>query len=228
MANGRSRGLKVVGDGARQELAAGAFSVWLREIRGAQVGGGTARVPCGECTACCRSSYFVHIGLEETETLARIPKELQFRAPGLPAGNVVLGYDDNGCCPMFIDGRCSIYEHRPQACRTYDCRVFPATGIEADEEDKILVARQAKRWKFAHPTKRDRREQEAVRAAARFLREHEDSFEGGLPRSSTQLANLAIKACQVFLGDEGASGPDGPARTNRQIAEAIMEAGANK
>ena len=87
-----------------------------------------SEVPCDGCTACCTSSQFVHIGPDETDTLARIPRRLLFPAPRLPAGHVLMGYDENGHCPMLVDGACSIYEHRPRTCRTYDCRVFPAAG----------------------------------------------------------------------------------------------------
>ncbi len=63
---------------------------------------------------------FVHIKPDETQTLRRIPRALLFPAPGLPKGHRVMGYDDRGYCPMLVDDKCSIYEDRPQACRTYD------------------------------------------------------------------------------------------------------------
>ena len=33
-------------------------------------------VPCGNCTACCTASQFIHIGPDETDTLAHIPASL--------------------------------------------------------------------------------------------------------------------------------------------------------
>ena len=110
--------------------AAGDFSAWLDEMLGALRGERAADVPCAGCTACCTSSQFVHIEPDETDTLAHIPPELLFPAPLAPRGHVVLGYDERGHCPMLVDDQCSIYEHRPRTCRTYDCRVFPAAGIE--------------------------------------------------------------------------------------------------
>ena len=53
---------------------------------------------------------------------------------------------------MLIDNRCSIYEHRPQTCRTYDCRIFAATGVRLDDDEKELIARQTRRWRFSFPT----------------------------------------------------------------------------
>jgi Fe-S-cluster containining protein len=138
-------------------------------------------VPCGTCTACCTSSQFVHIGPDEIDTLAHIPAELLFPAPGLPTGNLLLGYDENGHCPMLIDGKCSIYEHRPRTCRTYDCRIFPATGVEPD---KPTIAKQARRWRFDFPGEVDRAERDAVHAAAAYVKDH---------RNATEHAVLAIK-----------------------------------
>jgi len=181
-------------------LAAGAFGTWLEELEGALAGERTAEVPCGTCTACCTSSQFVHIGPEETAALARIPRGLLFRAPGLPAGHVLLGYDQHGRCPMFVDDRCSIYEDRPRACRTYDCRVFAATGVEPDPEQAAVAAR-VKRWRFDHPTGEDRARHDAVRAAAAFLEDHPKATPSGVrPPTRTQLAVAAVAAHRAFLG----------------------------
>lgn len=193
-------------------IAAGAFSPWLREVQVAIRDRGEARVPCGTCTACCTSSQFVHIGPDETATLSRIPRALRFPAPGLPRGHVLLGYDERGHCPMLVDGACSIYDHRPRTCRTYDCRVFPAAGVEVDDDAKRAIADRARRWRFEHPTARDRVEHEAVRAAARFLRDDPTlRAEGLVPRVSTQLAVLAIEVHEAFLpadADGETPGPD--------------------
>jgi Fe-S-cluster containining protein len=144
-------------------LDAGDFSSWLAGMRAALRGERAADVPCGECTACCTSSQFVHIAPDETDTLAHIPADLLFPAPRMPRGHVVLGYDERGHCPMLVDNRCSIYDHRPRTCRTYDCRIFPAAGIGPD---KPLIARQAARWRFTFPADADRADHQAVQAAA--------------------------------------------------------------
>jgi Fe-S-cluster containining protein len=186
--------------GEDRDLAAGEFSAWMVEIQAAIRGDGGTTVPCGGCTACCTSSHFVHIGPEETDTLAHIPRELLFPAPRLPAGHVVLGYDERGHCPMLIDNQCSIYQHRPRTCRTYDCRVFPATGVEIADHDKVLIARQARRWRFGFPTQADRDLYDAVRAAATALgaQSEVESSGAGQP-SATQRAVLAIQTHQAFL-----------------------------
>ena len=169
-----------------QPLAAGRFSQWLAEMERALRGEADADVPCGGCTACCTSSQFVHIGPEETATLARIPAALRFPAPGLPKGHVVLGYDQRGHCPMLVDGACSIYEDRPRTCRTYDCRVFAAAGIDAD---KPAIAERVRRWRFDVATDADHTLLDAVRAAAAFVDE----------RDATQRAVRAVERHGEFL-----------------------------
>ncbi len=171
----------VNGEG-EEPLAAGDFSAWLAGMRRALLDDGGSEVPCGGCTACCTSAQFVHIEPDEAATLAHIPAQLLFPAPRMPAGHVLLGYDENGHCPMLVDGACSIYEHRPRTCRTYDCRVFPATGVEPDES-QAGIARQARRWRFGFPAEVDRSEYDALRAAATLV---------GEP-NATQRAVLAIR-----------------------------------
>jgi Fe-S-cluster containining protein len=127
--------------------------------------------------------------------LAHIPAELLFPAPLRPRGHVLLGYDEHGHCPMLVDGSCSIYEHRPRTCRTYDCRVFAAADIEVDDVAQDAIARRARRWRFDHPTDQDRAEHDAVRAAAAFVREREK------PANATEQAVLAVELSADFLGE---------------------------
>src|SRR5689334_24657317 len=101
-------------DGERDgPLPAGRFSTWLGEIRGALQGEHDSDVPCNGCTGCCTSFQFIHIEADEIDTLAHIPSELLFPAPQMAIGNVLMGYDEKGRCPMLVDDKCSIYEHRP-------------------------------------------------------------------------------------------------------------------
>jgi len=188
-------------------LAAGDFSPWMVEMQRALQEGGGIDVPCGTCTACCTSSQFVHIAPDEKATLARIPKALRFSAPGLPPGHVVLGYHERGHCPMLRDGLCSIYEHRPRTCRTYDCRVFPASGVDALADGKPDIARRAAQWRFRLATDDDRVRQQAVRAAADYLAAHADLLEEAhLPGTATQRAALAVELHEAFLRTESSTG----------------------
>ena len=186
---------------------AGEFVSWVTAARAAIRSGGTSDVPCDGCTACCTSWQFVHIGPDEADTLAHIPPALLFPAPRLPSGHVVLGYDAEGRCPMLEDGGCSIYEHRPRACRTYDCRVFPAAGVTPEDRQSAIALR-VRRWRFEHPTDEDRQRHEAVRRAASFLIAHPDALpEGASAANPTQLAALAVVAHEAFLPPPGSTEP---------------------
>lgn len=186
------------------ELPAGGFAAWVDEMEAALRGERPATVPCGDCTACCTSSQFVHIGPDEAATLAHIPEALLFPAPRLPRGHVLLGYDERGHCPMLGEHGCTIYAHRPRACRTYDCRVFPAAGL-APGEGKQAIAARARRWRFTVDSAEDRARLGAVRAAASHLAAHPDlAPPGSGPPEGTALAVLAIEAHGAFLRRAGA------------------------
>lgn len=187
---------------AGEELPAGRFTVWLGQIRSALDGEAGSDVPCGTCTACCASSQFVTIGPDETAALAAIPRELLFPAPGLP-GHLLMGYDERGRCPMLTDAGCSVYAARPRTCRVYDCRVFPAAGVEAD---KPLIREQAQRWRFEHPTPDDQTAHAAVRAAARYVAEHPGVREDATPLPPTGRAVLAVRAAKAFLRQDEETG----------------------
>lgn len=206
----------------QQELSAGRFSEWLDATRKALADNSGIDVPCGDCTGCCRSAYFIHIQPGESDTLAHIPDELLFPAPGLPEGNVLMGYDEQGHCPMLKNNACSIYEHRPQTCRSYDCRIFPATGIQLSGKDKTPISQQVQQWKFNTSNPEAIKHLKAVKKAAAFLQNKSPLFEAdALPRNSTQLAIMAIKVYDLFLEQSEASDDD------VKMAEAIVKAWKN-
>lgn len=195
-------------------LPAGKFSDWLRAMRSALAGGKGMDVACGDCVGCCTSSYLIKVRAHETETLRHVRDEHLAPAPGAGNGAVYLSFDEHGACPMF-DGRgCSIYSSRPETCRTYDCRVFAAAGLQAGKDKPVINDRIA-RWAFEYPTDADAREQNAVTAAANFLRQHPVQFPGGrIPSRANEIAVLAVKTYQVFLD---------PPPTDSEIAAAIVD-----
>ena len=189
-------GDEMAGDDGAETLAAGDFSAWVVGMQAAIRGERGSDVPCGGCTACCTASQFIHIAPDEADTLAHIPSDLLFPAPRLPRGHVVMGYDERGHCPMLIDHACSIYQHRPRTCRTYDCRVFPAAGIEIDDADKALINERARRWSFRYPTADDRSRHDAVRSAAAFVQNQDTR------PSATEVAVRAVELHDQFLPRE--------------------------
>lgn len=181
------------------DLQAGDFSSWITQAVEAIRGEHAADVPCNGCTACCTSSQFIHIEPDEIDTLSCVPAELLFPAPLLPKGHVLFGYDKQGHCPMLIDNHCSIYMHRPRTCRTYDCRIFTATGL-TNQLDKERIVEQAKRWKFTFSSEEDRSRHAAINTATVYLRKYRDNLPVGVgPENITELAVLALQVHEKFL-----------------------------
>jgi Fe-S-cluster containining protein len=206
------------------DLAAGEFSEWLAGMDRAIRGETDSDVPCGDCNACCRSSYFIALKPSDTDARARIPATLLFDAPGAPSGHQVLGYDGDGHCPMLEAAGCTIYPGRPATCRTYDCRVFAATGIAEPGPEKSDVNARAARWRFDYADEESRARRRLLRLGARKLVALLDDRDAALPRTATQLAMLAVRLYPVFeaLGDD-LDQPEGssPDTVNERIRAAV-------
>ena len=203
-------GVDVQSSGVAGKVAGGAatatakpelpFAVWLSSAVAALDDDEPSEVPCGECNACCRTHHYIHVRPEEKRARARLPRESLHPAPGLPPGYLVIGPDDAGCCPLLAEGSCTVYEDRPLACRTYDCRVYAATGVAPDRAD---IAAQVRRWRFGYPTPEDHAWQAAVLAAVSFIREHPESLASDAARlQPIRVATLAVAVHARFL--EGA------------------------
>jgi uncharacterized protein len=166
---------------------AGEFGSWLTGFIASVRDGGEIDVPCDGCTACCRSGKLIPVEPDETDALAHIPPDRLLPMTGEP-GRLVLQHDTDGNCSQLVDGRCTVYAHRPRACRAYDCRIFPAAGIRPDSP---LIAERAGQWEFTYASDAAHVRHDAVRMAAVVL-----GFPGGLsaPASPTQHALDAINA----------------------------------
>jgi hypothetical protein len=114
---------------------------------------------------------------------------------------MILGYDERGHCPMLVDGKCSIYAHRPRTCRTYDCRVFAAAGVDVGVDGKAGIADRARRWRFNVADEDAGVRLEAIRAAATFLRRHAPELPDAVaPANATELAVRAVEIHELFVG----------------------------
>jgi Fe-S-cluster containining protein len=204
-----------------RKSSAGPFSVWMRRMRLAMQNETGMDVPCGTCNACCRAFYFIHIRSTEKETLRHIPKKILFPAPHSAQGDVLLGYTKPGRCPMLIDNNCTIYAHRPITCRTYDCRIFSAAGVSANDEPS-MPSREIPLWRFSYPHPLDRQQHAAVKAAGRFLQHHGKELPAEwAPNNAIQLALLAIKVYDVFMRFDG-SKSETPSRIGKIIKAVIQ------
>ncbi len=175
---------------------AGEFSTWLREQRRQLRDNQAADVPCGSCNACCRSAYFIQVHGSEQAALAHIPAALLVPAPGQD-NTWVLGFDETGCCPMLVDGRCSIYQHRPHTCRTYDCRIFCAAGQPAGGAEKSAVNTRVAAWQFSYRDRQARQQHQAAQTAARYLLARAQDFPAHTA-NPTQLALSALRLVELF------------------------------
>jgi Fe-S-cluster containining protein len=192
-----------------EEIDAGRLAPWAEAMQRALRGGAGSDVPCAGCTACCTSFQFVHVEPDEADAIAHIPAELLFAAPHRPPGHLVMGYDRDGRCPMLGDGGCTIYAHRPRTCRMYDCRVFAATGVEPDGDDKAAIRARVRQWRFAVRDEADAVVGQGLRAAAAYLREHPEVLPDAAGAAGpTALAVLAVDALPAFVARTPSGGTE--------------------
>jgi hypothetical protein len=189
----------------------------LIQAREALRGTRGSTVPCGDCTGCCTSSYSLEVRPTDAAALAQIPAKSLFRSQGSVPGNWTVRPNADGTCPMLSCGKCTIYAQRPQTCLDYDCRVFAAAGIEAGGEDKAVINRRVRQWRFGFSSDADRQAQAAIRAAAAFIRDAYAHLPPGFaPRNPLGIAALALRVYPVFL-------PPGPPGNEADTARAIVE-----
>jgi len=107
-------------------------------------------------------------------------------------------------------------------CRTYDCRVFPASGLAAGE-DKPVIDEQAQRWSFSYPTSADRIEYDAVLAAASLLADNWQLLaEAEIPTNQIQLALAAVEMYDLFMPPDSARA-DGAAVADTTPPAVVVE-----
>ncbi len=72
---------------------------------------------CRTCDGvCCRSFVAVELSFAEYETLEALgARRLQFSLRGPHRLEI------EGGCEFLVEGRCSIYPHRPELCRRFVC-----------------------------------------------------------------------------------------------------------
>ena len=207
--------------GPATPLPAGDFSAWLQATYATLWRDVPADVPCGSCNVCCRTHHQLHLRPGEKAARKRLPREYLSVARGLPPGYLLLGYDERGACPVLVDDRCSIYEDRLLVCRTYDCRIYAATGVAPDRDE---IARQVRRWRFSYETAQDRELHEAVLAAVRFIREHPDCLPSRAAyEQPIRVATLAVATHEAF-GEGAHAAARSRASTERRRFFAVANA----
>ena len=74
-------------------------------------------VPCGECNSCCKLSPLLTPEEFESGLYAYTLMKTEYSDGPV----VTVPRNENGCM-YLINGKCSIYDTRPKACRVFDCR----------------------------------------------------------------------------------------------------------
>jgi Fe-S-cluster containining protein len=85
--------------------------------------GDAGPVPCGGCSACC---YYDGIPVDKKRDRRRLP--YLFTERDADGGLVLQRRADGACAHLGAQG-CTVYDHRPSACRSFDCRAFAAMGL---------------------------------------------------------------------------------------------------
>jgi hypothetical protein len=194
--------------GDTSRIDAGPFGEWLAAMRAVLRGERDADVPCGDCVGCCVSSYPIPLRPRDEVARAQVPEQMLIGA-ALPGRDWLMGYRDDGSCPFFAACSCSIYAHRPQTCRDYDCRIYAATGLLPDG-NRPLIQQRVRSWQFECDSAADRAAAAAVRSSAQFIREHAGLFPPRMRAASATAASvLAVKTYEIFLSAETAeTAPD--------------------
>ena len=132
-----------------------------------------AKFSCGDCKACCHQRVEI-LGIEPTSRLEHLDiVDDEF-------GGRSLRRNADGSCVHLGEHGCSVYEHRPTACRAYDCRVYSFLGINLDHQE---FGGKEPTWQFDTTTK----ENQIVAASLELLSE---SYQGPIPTSAEQIGNF--------------------------------------
>ncbi|REK56657.1 MAG: YkgJ family cysteine cluster protein [Bacteroidetes bacterium] len=78
-----------------------------------------AIVPCNGCNLCCNfnEQFLAPILTEEEKAIFN---NACWQDPD--TGSWKMKMKETGGCYFLVQGKCSIYDHRPQFCRSFDCR----------------------------------------------------------------------------------------------------------
>ena len=174
--------------------AAGPFSEWLRPCAPHSPATAAWTWPVATASAAAPrriSSRFAHT---RPRALERIGADNLRPVPGASNGSHAHGIRRPRSLLHVRERRMLYLPHRPETCRTYDCRVFTAAGMNAGPDKSVINERIAS-WRFEYPSPRDHEEHRAVTAAANFIRQHPIRFPGGhVPSRPSEIAVLAVKS----------------------------------
>ena len=119
---------------------------------------GVVDVPCGECSACCRSGVPIY-----EDDGAEVPKRA-----------------DGACVHLDEAGWCDRHDSRPEHCRLFTCTLMSIAGVVTDNE---AMNRALANWEWDLRTPEDRAFQErAMRNEAEKTRRENLPAPSGEPK----------------------------------------------
>ena len=171
----------------------GDFEAYIARMKHDVATGDLPSVPCNGCVECCYHKVEVHPD-RDAENLPYLLTESS------PNGGLQLQHRPDGACIHLGDHGCTIYAHRPQACRKYDCRILAMFRIP----DNMPGGHQAPAWVFRTNSPRGRMLKQAYRlaglqAAAELKDKNADTIEllrtaldrlPGVVRRLTELSRM--------------------------------------
>lgn len=191
----------------RAIIDAGNFGTWLAQAREALRSNQGMNVPCGDCVGCCTSHYSILLRPHDV-ALDIVPVKFLSSVNGFAYPHAKMNPSANGHCPMFENGKCSIYSSRPQTCLDYDCRIFTAAGIDAGPSRPVINQR-IREWQFSYESGEERIAHRAIQSAAAFITKHADRFPAHWNTATpSAVAVLAIKVYGLFVSDVDVSNHD--------------------
>ncbi|MDP6705556.1 MAG: hypothetical protein QF893_04350 [Alphaproteobacteria bacterium] len=113
---------------------------------------GSIDIPCGDCSACCRSGVPIY---EDDGT------EISKRA-------------DGACIHLQADGKCERHRTRPEHCRLFTCTLMSIAGVVTDS---ALMNEALAKWEWDLSKPEDREFAEQARRNEARITEEENAAE---------------------------------------------------
>jgi Fe-S-cluster containining protein len=106
-------------------------------------------VPCNGCTACCYQRVNINPARESVDELSQHLDVVRDEH-----GYFLRRRDDGACMHLGPEG-CTVYAHRPRACRAFDCRIFALPGNGASFPISEDGKHTTPSWEFDIRSERD-------------------------------------------------------------------------
>jgi Putative zinc- or iron-chelating domain len=156
--------------------------------------GEPAPVPCNGCRECCwHHSVDVYPERERPEDFAYLLTEVS------ADGVLQLRHRPDGACIHLGDNGCTIYKHRPHACRHYDCRLWSLFGVS--DTVNLATDHHTPVWIFETSTRWGRVLRPAYLMARMLTAAKLKGTDWSAPQmvlAAKQILPTALQACDIF------------------------------